>query len=68
MVALKAERCDILTDVDGAYTSDPRIVKNAIKLDFITFEEMLELSSQGAKVLQTRSVVIAMNNKLKLQV
>ena len=67
-VALKAERCDILTDVDGVYTSDPRIVKNAIKLDFITFEEMLELSSQGAKVLQTRSVVLAMNNNLKLQV
>ncbi len=66
--ALKADRCDIYTDVNGVYTSDPRIVKNSVKLDNITYEEMLELSSQGAKVLQTRSVVLAMNYNVKLQV
>ena len=66
--ALKADRCDIYTDVNGVYTSDPRIVKNSVKLNNITYEEMLELSSQGAKVLQTRSVVLAMNYNVKLQV
>ncbi|MGE5476491.1 MAG: aspartate kinase, partial [Bacteroidales bacterium] len=54
--ALSADRCDIYTDVDGVYTTDPRIVKCAKKLDKITYEEMLELASVGAKVLQTRSV------------
>ncbi len=66
--AFKADRCDIYTDVNGVYTADPRIVKNAVKLNHITFEEMLELASQGAKVLQTRSVALAMNNNIKLQV
>ena len=66
--AFGAERCDIYTDVDGVYTADPRIVANAHKLETITFEEMLELASQGAKVLQTRSVALAMNNNVKLQV
>ena len=64
----EAERCDIYTDVDGVYTADPRIVANALKLESITFEEMLELASQGAKVLQTRSVALAMNYNVKLQV
>src|SRR5215469_11618886 len=54
--ALEADRCDIFTDVDGVYTTDPRIVAKARKLDRITYEEMLEMASQGAKVLQTRSV------------
>ena len=63
-----AERCDIYTDVDGVYTADPRLVANALKLETITFEEMLELASQGAKVLQTRSVALAMNYNVKLQV
>lgn len=58
--ALEADRCDIYTDVDGVYTSDPRIVTKARKLDRITYEEMLEMASQGAKVLQTRSVELAM--------
>jgi aspartate kinase len=66
--ALKAERCDIFTDVDGVYTTDPRIVAKARKLDRITYEEMLELASQGAKVLQTRSVEIAMNHRVRVQV
>jgi len=66
--ALQADRCDIFTDVDGVYTSDPRIVGAARKLDRITYEEMLELASQGAKVLQTRSVEIAMNHGVRLQV
>ena len=66
--AFGAERCDIYTDVDGVYTADPRIVANALKLETITFEEMLELASQGAKVLQTRSVALAMNYNIKLQV
>ncbi len=63
-----AERCDIYTDVDGVYTTDPRIVKKAKKLDIITYEEMLELASQGAKVLQTRSVALAMKYNVKLRV
>lgn len=66
--ALEAERCDIYTDVDGVYTSDPRIVTKARKLDKITYEEMLEMASLGAKVLQTRSVEVAMNHGVRLQV
>jgi len=66
--ALKAHRCDIYTDVDGVYTTDPRIVPNARKLDKITYEEMLELASLGAKVLQTRSVEMAMNHNVTVQV
>ncbi|MDH3703685.1 MAG: aspartate kinase [Alphaproteobacteria bacterium] len=66
--ALQAARCDIYTDVDGVYTSDPRIVTKARKLSRITYEEMLEMASQGAKVLQTRSVELAMNAGVRLQV
>jgi aspartate kinase len=66
--ALRAERCDIFTDVDGVYTTDPRIVTKARKLDRITYEEMLEMASQGAKVLQTRSVEMAMNHGVRVQV
>ncbi|HEY6543266.1 MAG TPA: aspartate kinase, partial [Dokdonella sp.] len=58
--ALKADECQIYTDVDGVYTTDPRIVARARKLDYVTYEEMLELASVGAKVLQTRSVGLAM--------
>jgi aspartate kinase len=66
--ALHADRCDIFTDVDGVYTSDPRIVAKARKLSRITYEEMLEMASQGAKVLQTRSVEMAMNHRVRVQV
>jgi len=66
--SLKADRCDIFTDVDGVYTSDPRIVAKARRLDRITYEEMLEMASQGAKVLQTRSVEMAMNHRVRIQV
>ncbi len=66
--ALKADRCDIYTDVDGVYTTDPRIVTKARKLTRITYEEMLELASQGAKVLQTRSVEMAMRHGVPVQV
>ncbi len=66
--AFEAERCDIYTDVDGVYTTDPRICEKARKLDRISFEEMLELASLGAKVLQTRSVELAMRYKVKLRV
>jgi aspartate kinase len=66
--ALKADRCDIFTDVDGVYTTDPRIVTKARKLDKITYEEMLEMASLGAKVLQTRSVELAMKHHVRLQV
>jgi len=66
--SFSAERCDIYTDVDGVYTTDPRIVKSAKKLNIITYEEMLELASQGAKVLQTRSVALAMKYNVKLRV
>src|SRR6185437_10657527 len=66
--ALKADRCDILTDVDGVYTTDPRIVARARKLDKIAYEEMLELASVGAKVLQTRSVELAMKERVRVQV
>jgi aspartate kinase len=65
---LKADRCDIYTDVDGVYTTDPRIVPKARKLNAITFEEMLELAGVGAKVLQTRSVGLAMRENLPLRV
>ncbi len=67
-VGVKADRCDIYTDVDGVYTTDPRIVPQARKLDAITFEEMLELAGVGAKVLQTRSVGLAMRENLPLRV
>jgi aspartate kinase len=63
-----AERCDIYTDVDGVYTTDPRITSKARKLDRIAYEEMLELASLGAKVLQTRSVELAMRYRVKLRV
>ena len=66
--AFSAARCDIYTDVDGVYTTDPRIAENARKLRKISFEEMLELASLGAKVLQTRSVELAMRYKVKLRV
>jgi aspartate kinase len=66
--ALKADRCDIYTDVDGVYTTDPRIVPGARKLNKITYEEMLELASVGAKVLQTRSVELAMKERVRVQV
>jgi aspartate kinase len=66
--ALGADRCDIFTDVDGVYTSDPRIVAKARKLDKITYEEMLEMASLGAKVLQIRSVEMAMKHHVRLQV
>lgn len=66
--AMKADRCDIYTDVDGVYTTDPRIVPRARKLSKVTYEEMLELASVGAKVLQTRSVGLAMKHQVPLQV
>lgn len=66
--AVKADRCDIYTDVDGVYTTDPRIVPRARRLERITYEEMLEMASQGAKVLQTRSVEIAMLHRVPLRV
>ena len=66
--ALGADRCDIYTDVDGIYTTDPRIVPKARKLEKVTYEEMLELASVGAKVLQTRSVELAMKQKVRIQV
>jgi aspartate kinase len=66
--ALGADRCDIHTDVDGVFTADPLIVTAARKLDRITYEEMLEMASQGAKVLQTRSVELAMNHRVRVQV
>ena len=66
--AIDADRCDIYTDVDGVYTTDPRIVAKARKLKAVTYEEMLELASVGAKVLQTRSVGLAMREKMPLRV
>ncbi|MBA3053423.1 MAG: aspartate kinase [Sphingomonadales bacterium] len=66
--AVKADRCDIYTDVDGVYTTDPRIVAKARKLKNVTYEEMLELASVGSKVLQTRSVSLAMKEKVRVQV
>jgi aspartate kinase len=66
--AIRADRCDIYTDVDGVYTTDPRIVPRARKLPLITYEEMLELASVGAKVLQTRSVGLAMRERIPIKV
>jgi len=66
--ALGAERCDIFTDVDGVYTTDPRIVPKARKLERVTYEEMLEMASVGAKVLETRSVALAMRHGVRVQV
>jgi aspartate kinase len=66
--AMNADRCDIYTDVDGVYTTDPRIVPKARKLRYVTYEEMLELASVGAKVLQTRSVGLAMKERVRVQV
>ena len=66
--ALGAERCDIFTDVDGVYTSDPRIVAKAHKLERVTYEEMLEMASLGAKVLETRSVALAMQSGVRIRV
>ena len=66
--AVEADRCDIYTDVDGVYTTDPRIVARARKLKYVTYEEMLELASVGAKVLQTRSVSLAMKRGVRVQV
>jgi aspartate kinase len=66
--ALKADRCDIYTDVDGVYTTDPRIVSKARRLEKISYEEMLEMASLGAKVLQTRSVEIAMMHRVPVRV
>lgn len=66
--ALGAERCDIYTDVDGVYTTDPRIVSRARKINRISYEEMLEMASLGAKVLQTRSVELAMNHGVPIRV
>ena len=66
--AIQAERCDIYTDVDGVYTTDPRIVAAARRLRRISYEEMLEMASLGAKVLQTRSVELAMNHHVNVMV
>jgi aspartate kinase len=66
--ALAADRCDIYTDVDGVYTTDPRVVPKAHRLDRISYEEMLEMASQGAKVLQTRSVELAMQRGVRVLV
>lgn len=66
--AVNADRCDIYTDVEGVYTTDPRIVPKARKLNKITYEEMLEMASLGAKVLQTRSVAMAMSHGVRVQV
>ena len=66
--ALSAERCDIFTDVDGVFTADPRIVSSARKLDKITYEEMMEMASLGAEVLQLRAVEVAINHRVRLQV
>jgi aspartate kinase len=66
--ALKADRCDIYTDVDGVYTTDPRVVSKAKRMDRVSFEEMLEMASAGSKVLQVRSVEIAMSQRVKTYV
>ncbi|GAA5054962.1 aspartate kinase [Erythrobacter westpacificensis] len=66
--AVDADRCDIYTDVDGVYTTDPRIVARARKIPYVSYEEMLELASVGAKVLQTRSVSLAMKHNVRVQV
>ena len=64
--AIQADRCDIYTDVDGVYTTDPRVVPSAQRLDKIAFEEMLEFASLGAKVLQVRSVELGMVHKVNI--
>ena len=64
--AIQADRCDIYTDVDGVYTTDPRVVPKARRLDKIAFEEMLEFASLGAKVLQVRSVELGMVHKVRI--
>jgi len=66
--AIKADVCEIYTDVDGVYTADPRIVKSDKKLDKISYEEMLELASLGAKVLQSRSVELGMKYNVPIMV
>jgi len=66
--ALRAERCDIYTDVDGVYTTDPRVVSKAQRIEKISYEEMLELASAGAKVLQTRSVELAFAKRVPVRV
>ncbi|MDX2082877.1 MAG: aspartate kinase, partial [Rickettsiales bacterium] len=66
--AIKADRCDIYTDVDGVYTTDPRITDKARKLDKVTYEEMLEMAYSGSKVLQTRSVAMAMAHNVRVRV
>src|SRR3989338_4168357 len=66
--ALKADLCEIFTDVEGVYTADPNLVPKARKLDFISYDEMLEIASLGAKVLQTRSVEIAKKYKIPVHV
>ena len=66
--AINADRCDIYTDVDGVFSADPNAVSEAKKIPKLAFEEMLEMSSTGAKVLHTRSVELAMKNNLVLQV
>jgi aspartate kinase len=66
--AIHADRCDIYTDVDGVYTADPRIVPNAKKLDQVSYEEMFELATSGAKVLQARSVELAMRHNVQVRV
>ena len=66
--AFKAKQCDIYTDVEGVYSANPSIVPSAKKIDYLTYEEMLEMSSLGAKVLQTRSVELAMKHNVKIQV
>jgi aspartate kinase len=63
--AMNAERCDIYTDVDGVYTTDPRVVAKAKRLDKVSFEEMLEMASMGSKVLQVRSVELSMIHKVR---
>ena len=67
-IALKADVCDIYTDVDGVYTTDPRIVPKARRLPKVSYEEMLEMASLGSKVLQTRSVELAMVNRMRVRV
>src|SRR5512145_2657289 len=67
-VAVKADLCDIYTDVDGVYTADPRIVPRASRLQKVSYEEMLEMASQGSKVLQTRSVELAMVHRMPVRV
>src|SRR6516225_5064280 len=64
--AIAAERCDIYTDVDGVYTTDPRVVQRARRLDRIAYEEMLELASLGAKVMQVRSVELGMVHNVRI--